>query len=116
NTINSYPYGWNTLSLLAVTALGHDQLVLAPNLLAWLMFGLAIYRLARLFGGVPTACLGAATLAMLMPVGVASIRSAHVDLALAAFFLTAVYFSADAFESDDNASALLAIASLVMML
>jgi hypothetical protein len=114
--INSYPYAWNTLSLLTVASMGHDQFVLAPNLVAWLILGLAIYRLARLCGGAPTACLGTATLAMLMPVTLTNIRSAHVDLALAAFFVAAAYFIADALDRGHGDSALMAIASVVMML
>jgi hypothetical protein len=114
--INSYPFTWNTLFLLAAAPMGQDQFILFFNIVAWLMFGLVIYRLARLCGGEQTVSLSVATLALVMPVSVRLVRTARIDLAFAAFFLASVYFLLHAHLRRDRASAAIGVACGGMML
>jgi hypothetical protein len=114
--INSYPYGWNTLFFLMVAPLGHDQLSLLPNLMAWLMLGVATYGLARLGGGHRAGSLVAAVLLLLMPLSVINVHSAHNDLPFAGFFLSSIYFSLRAWQQRSPSMALLAGAGAGMML
>jgi len=114
--INSYPYAWSTVLFLMVAPVGHDQLILLPNLAAWLLLGLAVYGLARLAGGYRTAGLAAAAFAMLMPLSVINVHSAHNDLPLGALFLSSVYWSIRGWREQRPSSALLALAAAGMML
>ncbi|MGH7369195.1 MAG: ArnT family glycosyltransferase [Candidatus Rokuibacteriota bacterium] len=114
--INRYPYAWNTLYLLALAPMGHDQFILVPNLIAWMMLGLATHGLVRLSGGHPGGSFFAAVLVLLMPLSVVNVHTAHNDLPLAALFLTSIYFSFHAWQQGDGCSALLAGACAGMML
>ena len=114
--INRYPYAWNTLYLLALAPMGHDQFILVPNLIAWMIFGLAAHGLVRLGGGHPEGSFIAAVLLLLMPLTVAQVHTAHNDLPLAALFLASVYFTFHAWQERDARSVLLAAACAGMML
>jgi hypothetical protein len=96
--------------------MGHDQLILVPNLVAWVMVGLATYRLVRLSGGHRAASFLTAALLLLMPLSVANVHSAHHDLPLAALLLTSFYFSLHAWRQGDGCSAFLAGACAGMLL
>ena len=116
NMINRYPYAWNTLYLLALSPMGHDQFILVPNLIAWMVVGLATYGLARLGGGDRGGGFFAAVLLLLMPLTVANVHTGHNDLPLAALFLASVYFGVHAWQYGDGCSVLLAGACAGMML
>ena len=114
--INSYPFAWNTLFFVAMAPVQGDQWALVPNLVAWLIFGLAVYGLARHAGGDRSSALAAAVVALMLPVNLIVVHSAHNDLALAAFALASAYFALHAARERDGASALLSAAAAGMML
>lgn len=112
---NAYPYTWNTLFLLALASVGHDQFVLMPNVLAWLILGLATYALGRLVGGHRFGAMFAAVLVLLMPVSVINVQTAHIDLPLGAFFVASVYFTMHGWRYRRGFSLLMALICLAMM-
>lgn len=116
SNVNRYPYAWNTLYVLALAPMGSDQFILVPNLIAWLMMGLATSSLVSLGGGNRAGSVFAAGLLLLMPLSVANVHSAHNDLPLAAMFLASVYFSLHAWQQRDGRSGLLATACAGMTL
>ena len=88
-----YPFGWETLATLLVLPLQSDLLVTLPNLLAWGMWGVAVYRLGRRLGA-PTYAAGSATLLLLtQPLVVDQLNTVRVDLALAAIFSSGLTFA-----------------------
>jgi len=107
-----YPTNWNLLYLLAVLPLGHDQAVLVPNLLAWVVFGLAISGLARRLAPTAPAWTRHLLAAALMsaPQTVANLFSAHVDLAFASALLLGLYLALSAVPGRSGALALAALA------
>lgn len=112
---NAYPYTWNTLFLLALAPVGHDQFVLMPNVLAWLILGLATYALGRLAGGHRFGAMFAAVLVLLMPVSVINVQTAHIDLPLGAFFVASVYFTMHGWRYRRGFSLLMALICIAMM-
>jgi len=66
--INSYPFAWNALFFVAMAPVHGDQWALAPNLVTWLIIGLAVIGLARDAGGNRSSALAAAVVALLLPV------------------------------------------------
>ena len=112
---NSYPYTWSTLFFLALAPVGHDQFVLMPNVLAWLILGLATYVLGRLAGGRRFGAMFAAVLVLLMPLTVLNVQTAHNDLALGAFFVASVYFTMQAWRHRRGFSLLMALICIAMM-
>ena len=88
-----YPFGWETLATLLVLPLQSDLLVTMPNLLAWGMWGVAVYRLGRRLGA-PAYAAGSATLLLLtQPLVVDQLNTVRVDLALAAIFSCGLTFA-----------------------
>ena len=88
-----YPFGWETLATLLVLPLQSDLLVTLPNLLAWGMWGVAVYRLGRRLGA-PAYAAGSATLLLLtQPLVVDQLNTVRVDLALAAIFSSGLTFA-----------------------
>lgn len=116
SVINAYPYNWNMLFLLALVPVGHDQFVLIVNIVAWLIFGLATYALARLVGGHRLAPTFAAVLVLLMPLTISSVYTAHNDLPLGAFLVASVYFVLDAWCNKRGYSRLLALICLAIVI
>jgi len=91
--IGRYPYGWEALSTLFVIPFGDDFLVALPNLVALTVYGLAAYLLCRDLGARRYAALAAVVLLVSIPVVTGLVVTLHVDLAVAAFFLAALYFA-----------------------
>lgn len=114
--INSYPYSWSALLFIGLASAGHDQFVLLPNLLAWLILGLATYSLGRVAGARRFAAILAAVLIAVMPLSLKSVSTAHNDLPLGAFFVASVYFTMRAWRYRCRFSQLVAVAGLGMLL
>lgn len=90
--IGRYPYNWELLSALLLLCLGDDLLVALPNLLAWMLLGVAIYACAREVDARPSHSLTAALVVLSMPLLLASVNRIQVDLPLAAFFTVGLYW------------------------
>jgi hypothetical protein len=88
-----YPYSWELLAALFVLPVGQDLLVALPNLIAWAILGLAIVAAATRLGAPAPHALTGAFCVLAMELTRATTYSTHVDLALAAFFLSAVAFA-----------------------
>lgn len=112
---NFYPYTWNTLFFLALAPAGHDQFALMPNVLAWVILGLATYALARHIGGRRFGAMCAALLLLLMPLSVEHVQTAHSDLPLGAFFIASVFFTMHGWRYRQLFSLLMAVICMAMM-
>jgi hypothetical protein len=87
NIISAYPYGWEVICTLFIMPFRQDIPAALPNLLAWLLFALSVYRLGRIAGAGRTNSLTAAFLAISAPILLNNINTMHIDLPLGAFFL-----------------------------
>jgi hypothetical protein len=105
-----YPGDWSAVSWLATAPLGRDTATLLPNLVAWLVLGLAARGLALRVGASRANALAAAALAMLMPLCARNLHSAHVDLALGAELAAMLYFCAEGVAAGGRAERWLALA------
>ncbi|MBA2482303.1 MAG: hypothetical protein H0V44_16695 [Planctomycetes bacterium] len=90
-----YPGDWSAMFWLTTAPLGRDTLTLLPNLIAWLVLGLATRGLALRSGADRVAALTAAAVVMLMPLCGWNLHSAHVDLALGATLAAMLYFTGE---------------------
>ena len=72
--------------------MGEDVLVALPKLLAWFLWGLAIYATSVRIGATRVHSLCAASLALTMPFVIFDVNTLHIDIAFAAFVALAVYF------------------------
>jgi hypothetical protein len=88
-----YPYSWELLAALLVLPVGQDLLVAVPNLIAWAILGLAIVAAAMRLGAPRPHALTGAFCVLALELTRATTHSTHVDLALAAFFLSSVAFA-----------------------
>ncbi len=64
---STYPYGWEALGSVFLFPTHEDFLAAFPNLLAWLLFGLAVYNMASQLGAAKPAALAAAVAAASLP-------------------------------------------------
>jgi hypothetical protein len=87
-----YPYGWEVLCTLLMLPFQEDFLVALPNLFAWSILGLSVYRLARTAGALRIYSMAAACLVLTMPLLMQHINTIHVDVPFAAFFMSGLYF------------------------
>jgi hypothetical protein len=113
--LNFYPYNWNMLFLLALIPLGNDQFVLMVNVAAWLVLGLATYALARLVTEQRFGPMFAAILVLFLPLTIASVYTAHVDLPFGAFFVASVYFTLGSWRNKDGYFRLMALICVATM-
>jgi len=90
--IGRYPFGWEALSTLFVLPFGEDFLVSLPNLIAWTVLGVSTYLLSLAFGARRLAALTAVVLLLSVPAISQLVLTLHVDIALGAFFVAALYF------------------------
>ena len=88
---STYPYNWEVFSTLLLFPFQEDLAVSIPNFIAWLIFGLVIYRLCRMLNLEQTYSMIPAILVMTMPDVMNHINTMHIDLAFAAFFLLGLY-------------------------
>ncbi|MFB3896685.1 MAG: hypothetical protein ACE14V_10325 [bacterium] len=91
--ISRYPYNWELLCTLFVFPFQEDYLVAMPNLLAWILLGLAIYLISIKLGATKLYGLIASSLVLNFPIVTSNINTMHIDLAFAAFFMVAFYFA-----------------------
>jgi len=90
--ISRYPFNWELLCSLFLFPFQSDFAAEMPNIIAWIMFGLALYLLARSIGIQRIYSLASATLILHMPLLLKYVHSMHVDLPLAVFFTVGMYF------------------------
>jgi len=90
--VSRYPYGWELLATPFLLAFHEDFLVTAPNIIAWIMLGLATYLIARLLGSPRLHALVAVLALLVVPTARAQLPVMRVDLALAAFVVSGVFF------------------------
>ena len=72
--------------------MGEDFLVALPTVLAWVLWGLAIYATSVRIGATRVHSLCAASLVLTMPFVILEVNTLHIDIAFAAFVALAVYF------------------------
>ena len=101
-----YPYCWEALSALFLMPFREDFTAALPSLVAWAMLGLAAYCLARLLQAGRDLALSAVALMLGAPIVVSSINTIHVDLPLAAFSMTSLYFASAALRGRSSADLL----------
>lgn len=91
-TVDYYPYNFELVALLFVLPFhGHFAVGLA-QILAWSLFGLAIYATATILGAQPLHALVAALLVLIHPLVLRLASSTvQVDLAFAAAFVISIY-------------------------
>ena len=90
--IGLYPYSWEALCALFLLPFHEDYLVAFPNVVAWGVFGLAVYALAEEVGANRAAGAAAALAVLSLPDVLDNVWTAHVDLPLAAFFMAGLVF------------------------
>jgi len=90
---STYPYNWETLCTLFLMPFHEDFLVTLPNLIAWVLLGISVYSLGREMGAARTKSMGASSLVLTVPIVMQQVNEMHVDLAFAAFFTSALYWT-----------------------
>ncbi len=110
-----YPFSWEVLCTLFLLPFGDDSVVALPNLLAWIIFGLAVYLLSGAIGVNRLSSMTAATLVLLLPIMKLHVNSLHVDLPLGAFFLSGLYFMLSYLERRSSIDLFLFIAVIGMV-
>lgn len=90
--VGLYPYSWEAVCALLVLPFHEDCMVALPNLIAWIVLGLGIYRLSMELGAHRTAAMAAAALALSMPSVLSNVNTLAVDLPVSAFFTVGLYF------------------------
>ena len=93
STIRFYPFDWEAVGTLFLLPFGEDVAVAFPNLVAWVIFGVAIHATAVTLGARPAHAAAAALLVLTTPIVREHVNTMHVDLPLAAFFLAALSFA-----------------------
>jgi len=109
--VGRYPFDWEVLCTLFLLPFREDFLVAVPNLLAWLIFGLATYLLAVELGARRMHALAAAFLLLAMPITRRQVDTMHVDLPLASFFMAGLYFAFAGATTPSPAAAALCLAA-----
>ncbi len=102
--VSRYPYGWEALSTLFLLPFGEDVLVALPNLMAWLVFGLATHVVAVRLGARPLPALVFTFLLLTSPIVREHVTTMHVDLALGAFFMAGLAFALGSARDPINAA------------
>jgi hypothetical protein len=114
---NYYPYGWEVISAMFVVPLqGDDALVLVPNVLAWVLYGLGAWSVARRLSAAPLYAAGALSVLVTLPIVLEQMATLRVDLAFGAFCLTAVAFILVYRQSGDTTAFWLAAVSMGLVL
>jgi hypothetical protein len=114
--IGYYPYSWEALCLLMMFPFRSDIFVTLPNLLAWVLFGLATYLVSQKLSAERVYSLAASLFVLILPLLTRLINSMHVDLPFAAFFMSAFYLLLVWWESRFASDFVLVLLSISMML
>ncbi|MFH1844221.1 MAG: hypothetical protein ABIF77_13530 [bacterium] len=110
-----YPMNWELLSCLPVLPLGEDLLVSTPNLLAWLQLGLVVYLLSRFLGAERPAAATASCILLSLPILLARLDAIQPDIAMAALFLSGLYFALRFARTAASGDLVLHLACLAML-
>lgn len=110
-----YPSNWELLGSLVVLPLGEDLLVSLPNLLAWSQLGVAVYLLSRHLGASAVPSLATSTLLLAMPTLLSRLDAIQPDIAVAAFFVSGLYFGLRLTTTEDGLDLILFLACLAML-
>ncbi|MEG4321585.1 MULTISPECIES: hypothetical protein [unclassified Microcoleus] len=86
-----YPYNWHILSALCVFPFREDFLTAFPQLIAWILEGIAVYLLSVKFGASRFNSMAAASLVLTVPMMLNQVNTIHPDLPLAAIFTVGLY-------------------------
>jgi hypothetical protein len=82
--VSWYPFGWEALSALFLLPPVGALFVLLPNLLAWALYGIALYTAARRLRVTAAAAMWTTLLLLSQPLLIDQVTALRVDLALAA--------------------------------
>jgi hypothetical protein len=93
NQVAYYPYDWEALCSLFVLPFREDFLVALPNLVGWVVLGLAVLRAGIAIGASRLHALAAAFFVLATPLVRQQVSTMHVDLPLAAFFAAGLSFA-----------------------
>jgi len=110
-----YPFNWELLGAMVFLPLGSDLWVSMPNLVGWILLGLAVRTLAERMGASSGAAKTAAVLLLCSPTVLTRVEAIQPDIALAGGFVAALAFVDRARFHDragDRALALLCLAML----
>ncbi|MGE5655776.1 MAG: hypothetical protein ACM37W_04105 [Actinomycetota bacterium] len=88
-----YPYNWHIISTLFILPFREDFLVAFPQVVAWVLLGLAIYLMSLHLGSTRLNAMAGASLVLTVPMLLNSVNSMQVDLPLAAFFTIPLYLA-----------------------
>jgi len=113
--ISRYPFNWELLCSLFLFPFQSDIAAELPNLIAWIMFGLAIYLLTRAIGINRIYSLASSILLLHMPLLLKYVHSMHVDLPLSVFFIVGMYFILVSFRTGSYFYLALTLAVLGML-
>lgn len=86
-----YPYNWHVLSALCLLPFREDFLTAFPQLIAWVLEGIAVYLLSVKFGATRIHGMAAASLVLTVPMVINQVNTIHPDLPLAAIFTVGLY-------------------------
>ncbi len=86
-----YPYNWHVLSALCVLPFREDFLTAFPQLIAWVLEGIAVYLLSKQFGATRIYAMAASSLVLTVPMMLNQVNTIHPDLPLAAIFTVGLY-------------------------
>lgn len=90
--IARYPYNWENLCTLFMLPFREDLGIAWPNLAAWMMFGLAIYRVSQEAGAARVQAMAMTVLALTLPSVTQTVNTMHIDLPMAAFIVCGFYW------------------------
>lgn len=90
--IGRYPYSWEALCALFMLPFCEDFVIAWPNLAAWVILGLAIYRVSREIGVTRIHGMAPAALVLMLPVLTQTVNTMHIDLPLASFIVCGFYW------------------------
>jgi hypothetical protein len=114
--ITYYPYNWEVLCTLFFMPFKEDFFIAFPNLIAWLMLGLAIYSFSinlninRFYG------IAFAALVLLMPLIMQHVNSLHIDLPFTTFFMISLCFAIAYHKTHFTEDLVVFVSSLCMLL
>jgi hypothetical protein len=114
--VTYYPYNWEVLCMLFFMPFQEDFLIALPNLLVWLMFGLAIYSFSIDLGVVRIYGLAFAALVLMIPLIMQHVNSMHIDLPFATFFMISLCFAISYHKTRFNEDLVFFGASLCLLL
>lgn len=113
--VNRYPYDWQAMNALFLMPFRNDILVTLPTILSLVLFGLAIYCLARHLNQHRLPALFATFLATTLPLELDLLNTVQVDLAFAAFCIIAVYTAILFVTTHHHGHAIIGVVALAMI-